>query len=297
MSGDPETTRIVRSWLDDGVTQLPDRVLDRVLDQVPATPQRRATWWPARRTEPMNAMLKFGLAAAVVAVIILIGVTSLGGSSNVGGPAVEPTPSPEASAAEPTPEPSPTAEDTFNLSLPQYPIAIDVTIPSAFWSRDQGGGVITSEGADPPSGAGIITFVDPGYYVYDDPCQWSTTRPDTPSTTVDELVAALSAQALRDASAPVDISLGGYVGKSMTLHVPEDADFAECDEDAFASWGVDGEDPARYHQGPGQIDKLWILDVDDHLVIIDTAYYAGTPQDVVDELDAIVESAVFSEQP
>ena len=35
-----DATRIVRSWLDEGVTQLPDRVLDAVLDEVPATPQR-----------------------------------------------------------------------------------------------------------------------------------------------------------------------------------------------------------------------------------------------------------------
>ena len=48
MSTDRDTTRIVRSWLEEGVTALPDRVLDAVLDQVPATPQRRS-WWPARR--------------------------------------------------------------------------------------------------------------------------------------------------------------------------------------------------------------------------------------------------------
>ena len=48
MSTDRDTTRIVRSWLEEGVTALPDRVLDTVLDQVPATPQRRS-WWPARR--------------------------------------------------------------------------------------------------------------------------------------------------------------------------------------------------------------------------------------------------------
>ena len=35
MSTDRETTRILRSWLEEGVTALPDRVLDAVLDQVP----------------------------------------------------------------------------------------------------------------------------------------------------------------------------------------------------------------------------------------------------------------------
>lgn len=297
MSTDRDTTRIVRSWLRTEENESADRVLGTVLDRLDTTPQRRATWWPARRLSTMNTTLKVGLAAVVVAVAALIGINYLA-EPDVGGPGpaestAPSTPDPTPSATpQPTPSASVTAR-TFDLALAQSPVAIDVTIPSAFWSLDPGGGVITSEDADPPGGAGIITFVDPGYYVYGDPCRWSTTRPDTPSATVDELVAALSAQALRDASAPVDITLDGYTGKSITLHVPENADFADCDDGMFASWGVPGEDPARWHQGPGQIDELWIVDVDGHLVVIDTAYYAGTPEDVVDELGAIVESVAF----
>ena len=97
-------------------------------------------------------------------------------------------------------------------------------------------------------------------YVYGDPCHWASTTPDTPATTVDELVAALAAQASRDASAPVDITVDGYAGKSITLHVPDDAVFSDCDRDTFGSWTVSldsapGLDPYRYHQGPGQIDE------------------------------------------
>ena len=51
MSTDRDVERIVRSWMDEGVTALPDRVLDAVLDQLPATPQRRAGWL-ARRFPP-----------------------------------------------------------------------------------------------------------------------------------------------------------------------------------------------------------------------------------------------------
>jgi len=72
MSSDRDTTRIVRSWLDEGVTALPDRVLDAVLDQVPATPQRRA-WWPARRFLTLNATFRYGIAAVVVAVAAIVG--------------------------------------------------------------------------------------------------------------------------------------------------------------------------------------------------------------------------------
>ena len=69
MSTDRETTRIVRSWLEEGVTRLPDRVLDAVLDQVPATPQRRS-WWPAWRSNQMNTYAKLIATAAAVLVEI-----------------------------------------------------------------------------------------------------------------------------------------------------------------------------------------------------------------------------------
>jgi hypothetical protein len=106
-------------------------------------------------------------------------------------------------------------------------------------------------------------------------------------------VAALTAQASRDATEPVDVTVDGYAGKSITLHVPDDAVFTECDSDTFGSWGVPGDDVTRYHQDPGQIDTLYIVDVDGTLAVIDTGYYDGTPQTVVDELEAIVESISF----
>ena len=65
MSTDRDVERIVRSWMDEGVTQLPDRVLDLVLDQIPATPQRRAGWL-ARRFPIMNTYARLSLIAAVV---------------------------------------------------------------------------------------------------------------------------------------------------------------------------------------------------------------------------------------
>ena len=299
MSFDPDTTRIVRSWLDEGVTQLPDRVLDVVLDQVPATPQRRATWWPARRQPTMNMTLKYGLAAVVVAVAALIGINYLG-ASNVGGPGVDTaSPSPEPSAT-----PEPTATPVPQGLLPEGPhtlvygdVPMTVTIPADDWFGEPGGGILLkNDSADGPDGAGMIVFVG-DLYVYGDPCQWRETRPDTPATTVDELVAALTAQASRDATEPMDVTVGGYAGKSITLHVPEDAVFTECDSATFGSWGVPGSDlsPHRYHQDPGQIDKLWILEVEGNLVVIDTGHYEGTPQAAVEELEAIVESISFGD--
>ena len=93
MSADRDTTRIVRSWLEEGATALPDRVLDAVLDQVPATSQRRPLW-PAWRFREMNNALKLAIAAVAVVVVAVVGITLLPRSGGVGGPGPSPTPSP-----------------------------------------------------------------------------------------------------------------------------------------------------------------------------------------------------------
>ncbi len=105
MSSDPETTRVVRSWLGDGVTVLPGRVLDAVIDQLPATPQRRAPW-PARRLPEMNTAIKLALGAAAVMAVSLLGLNLLDGPAApaVGGASPAPSASPSPS---PSPDPTP----------------------------------------------------------------------------------------------------------------------------------------------------------------------------------------------
>lgn len=307
MSTDRDTTRIVRSWLRTDENESADRVLDTVLDRLDTTPQRRVTRWPARRLPEMNTTAKLALGAAAVVVVALLGINFLlPGGPSIGGPeptptaTPEPTPSPEASAAAPSVAPEGLLPEGPHVltdggttgGLPTLPIT--VTIPAPDWYGEPGGGFIVKNDAEAPDGAGMIVFFGE-LYVYGDPCEWSTTRPDTPATTVDELVAALSAQASRDASEPVDVTVDGYAGKGITLHVPEDAVFSECDRGLFGSWGVPSADvsPYRYHQDPGQIDEIWVVDVNGQPAIIDWNYYEGTPQTVVDELRAIVESISF----
>jgi hypothetical protein len=174
-------------------------------------------------------------------------------------------------------------------------------MPASGWSGEPGAWAVEwgPAGANPPDGAAIVAFVvDEEFYVFGDPCRWSSTRPDTPASTVDELVVALANQASRNPSAPEDITVGGYAGRKITLRVPDDAvfnagEFSACDEGKFASFGVAGADPARWHQGPGQIDEMWIVDVNGRIALLDGAYYADTPQSAVEELHAALGSATF----
>ena len=308
MSTDRDLERIVRSWLNEDRHEDADRVLNTVLDQLDTTPQRR-TFWSAWRFPIMNSALRVGLAAAAMVIIAVIAINLLPGSPTPGG-TVSPSPS---APAEPSPEPSSTPAglpvgSSFLLADGQPSgneigsLRMTVTIPAPGWFGEPDDGILVkNDDPDPPDGAGMIVWSGVDHlYVYGDPCDWSSTRPETPSTTVDEVVAALAAQASRDASAPVDITLDGYVGKAITLHVPDDiaysaGEFTDCDQGKFGSWSMGTTDlsPHRYAQGPGQIDEVWVLDVDGLMVVIDWAYYAGTPQADVDELRAIVESATF----
>ncbi|MEX0626034.1 MAG: hypothetical protein WD402_05780, partial [Chloroflexota bacterium] len=236
--------------------------------------------------------------------IAVVGFQFLG-DSNTGGPGASESAEPSATAT-PRPSPTPTApepsygplsEGPFVLVYEQlFDVRTTVTIPAPDWH-----GLLTYTGvekhgmAGPPQGAGLVVFGG-GMLVYGDPCAWESTRPDDPAASLDELVAALSAQASRDATAPVDVTVGGHPGKMLTLHVPEDAVFTDCDGGEFRTLievSDSGDEAPRFHQGPGQIDEVWVVDVDGTLVFFDAGYFADTPAEDVEEMRAMVESATF----
>jgi hypothetical protein len=143
-----------------------------------------------------------------------------------------------------------------------------------------------------------------GFHVYGDPCLWSTTIPATAANTPDEIAEAFSTQPASEPTAPVDVTVGGYAGKALTLTVPmsyhqqpdvsREVEFADCDQGIFGYYGIEGGlEPERNAQGPGQIDELWILDVNGSVVILDGFYSPATPADLVDELRVMAESATF----
>ena len=236
-----------------------------------------------------------------LAVISAVAFAAVGcqatGSASSGAGTVAATPSSDPSTAEPSSAAwGGLPEGAFALwegSDVEPPITLTIAAPN--WEGNPGDGYIIKNGdAGAPDGAGMIVFEGLDMYVYSDPCRWSTTMPEAPATTVDDLVAALASQASRDASEPEDVRVSGFAGKSITLHVPDDAVFSDCDRREFRTLVDDPEvDGARYAQDPGQIDKLWVLDVDGQPAIVDIAYYDGTPQAVIDEMEAMVESIDF----
>jgi hypothetical protein len=293
MSTDRDVTRIVRSWLEQGATALPDRVLDTVLDQLPATPQRRASW-PARRLREMNPPIRIAIAAAAVAAVAVVAIR-LQPPDGIGAlPTPPPTASPTASerlTSAPSLAPGPTAlplggslaARTYVIGDPfQLQVSLDVTEGWSVWGAVSSAGAgIYKDSPDPPAGKAIVvTIVDE---VYVDPCDRTKGTTD-PGPTPNDLATALASQPATQASAISDVTLAGYSGKYV--------------EYTFDSRGEPGcSRLVRWAMSVGpreaisdEHDKVWILDVDGVRLVIDAASFSGaSPADHAD-MQAIVES-------
>ena len=310
MTAPHDLDRQLKAFLSDGPTELPDPSFDAVRDRMESTRQRVVIGpW---RMPDMDKLMPVALGAAAVVVALVIGAQVLG------------PPAPGGVGAAPSPTPTPTPVSTTWTGIPEGPfvvtgagdpvqVTLDITSPGwvALPQFDAVGK--DDDGLDAPVhvGGALLAWAFPagsGFTVYGDPCQWLTTIPETPATTPDEIAAAFAAQTSTDATAPEDVTVGGFAGKAITLHVPMSFDlpnasreekFADCDDATFAFYGVEGETGqgetghARNAQGAGQIDELWILDVDGSIVILDAGYSPATPADLVEELRALAESATF----
>jgi hypothetical protein len=296
MSTDRDVTRIVRSWLEDGATALPDRVLDTVLDQLPATSQRRA-WWPAWRFREMNSALRLAIAAAAVVVVAIVGINLVG----VPGPSPTPSPSPSPTSS-PMPllggrltpgryQTTPFAElDALGVCMTAAPactespaddtIRFEFTVPDGWAGAPFHSVWLYAGNNSPPGGAGLI-FVRGGG-LYSEPCG-GTPSPDIPvGPSVDDFANALAEHPTLGATTPVDVTLGGYSGKFLEFQAP--ADLSACPT-SFFPW-----EPGLYAQGPSQGWHLWIVDVEGTRVVVLTNDYPGTSAEDRAELQAIVDS-------
>jgi hypothetical protein len=263
-----------------------------------------------------NNIVRVGLAAAAVVVIAIIAINLLPGSPTPGG---EPSTSPSAAPSEAAQSAEPSSwtglpAGPLEIAGSDAPVPVTVELTSPGWARDSEIDYVykDDDGLDPPEtvGGGLIAWSWPAgteFHVYGDPCLWSTTIPATPATTPDEIAEAFSTQPASEPTAPVDVTVGGYAGKAITLTVPmsyhqepdvsREVEFADCDQGNYGYYQAASDtEPSRNAQGPGQIDELWILDVNGSIVILDGFYGPATPAEVIEEIRAMAESATFVAQ-
>lgn len=312
MSTDRDVTGIVRSWLEEGATALPDRVLDTVLDRLPATSQRRP-WWPAWRFREMNNVWKLAIAAAAVVVVAIVGINLLPGRGGVGVAVPSPTPSPSPTASpSPSPSPSPATFPDGPLAAGSYAvqpfvgwegvcagqvgctdsgttddsIRITFTLPDG-WSGLGGHVIRTAESYSPPGGASLHFMR--GGWLYSKLC--GGPGPDIPTgTTVDQFVTALVDHPDLDVTSPVDVTLGGHSGKYLELRAPANTTTDELGPDPSGCNYYFVWEPGIYAQGPNQTWHIWVLDVNGVRVVVRSDTFPGTTAAVKAQLSAIVAS-------
>lgn len=240
--------------------------------------------------------------AVLVAALVAIGCSRVADEPSTGAAqSALPT-----STAVPSSTPTSTLPTGFKsvtglvLGTGNYPL-YEVVVPNIWGTA--GGQFVAKYTFDHPPVLGLSVW-DVGQ-VFRDPCHWVGQEYD-PGPTVANLVAALVAQPMRNASQPTDVTIAGYSGQYLEWSVPADlksstwTDFDACDIDPsdpvhrnFNSWLGNGMGN-RYEQVPGQVDRLWVLDVNGQRLVIDATYSADTVQSDRDELQSAVASLRFA---
>ena len=173
---------------------------------------------------------------------------------------------------------------------------------------DMGNGQYLSKGGvEQPDGAAIYFYMG-AMQIPTDPCHWTTgVAADRHGIGV---ATALATQPTKHATMPTNrpttsrTGNGGLPGAIVELVMPQNVDFASCDDAQHRSWGA--EDLTRPPDVPGQRDFVWAVDIARPAIgdaegnilkpasvgglVIDATTFPGTSETVTSEIDAILES-------
>ena len=160
------------------------------------------------------------------------------------------------------------------------------------------GGSIAKGGIPDEGGIGLMTITNP-VAVFSDACHPTDGFYPGSVATVDGFVTALREQqgGWVDVTAPSDISIDGYAGKAFQRTAPavmSDCTTRDGGQDpqvtaVFPSW--ESADGINVGYAPGQIETLWVLDIDGTVVVISTELWPGPSATAhADFADAVLDS-------
>ena len=152
-------------------------------------------------------------------------------------------------------------------ALPDDAMAFVITAPEG-WAGFGEFFMSGPSGSGSPEGVGISVNHNPE--VVTDPCDGSVHSPSPASgaSSVDDLVAALSARQDLEVSGVTDTELAGYSGKRLDLQLPTDL---PCNHYVFA------EPKGLYANGAANRWRVWLLDVGGETAVVVLLDYAATP--------------------
>ena len=188
---------------------------------------------------------------------------------------------------DPTARPYPTfvalpAEAGMTKLVPagSTPVSLEVTLPDG-WARASAAMYVTQQ-STAPARMSISAWTVQHVNLF--PCRWTTPAfsDELFDRTAEGQAQALAAWWGQDSNAPFSsnatiapiatrprpTSIQGYPAWYVELLVPSVFDFTQCDGGQLVLWQTaDGE--VRYAFGPGELDRLWVVDVLGTPIVID----------------------------
>jgi hypothetical protein len=248
----------------------------------------------------------------IVAGLIGLAIVACSSGPSVVDPLTSTTPSAAFSvepSVEPTPAATPGVRDCID-GLPYNPgryrmdardtqtVPLSVTMTEGW----RGCGLAFKE-LGPPAGLMMVGFWD-GRNVYRNPCHWRDSRPDPAvGPTVADLATALVDQELTVAEPADPVTIDGFSGLHVRFKVPVELDTSACDAEEGAAEGgaefrfLDGPGDSVWWLGasdaPGLIGQVWILEVRQRRVVLQTAAFVDAGEARQAELAGIVSSIEF----
>ena len=265
MTAPRNTDQLIRAFLADGQTQLPDRAFDAVRRDIHRTRQRVVIGpW---KEPTMSTITRVAIAAAVV-VAVGVALINFAPIERFGGnPAQPPTPSPEITTSPTGPlvvprnAPLPPGDYEFSWSLAagsdfETGPTITITIPSDGWtSFDQFAADKNYGPGNAGAGPSFVVWKITNRYV--DGCSGPSGPPPVlspaPGPGIDALLEALADQPGIAAGPPTGTTVDGYQGKYIDLRVT--ADIATC-ANGFYPW------LGKVVQGNNEVLRVYALDVE-----------------------------------
>jgi hypothetical protein len=265
-------------------------------------------------SEPSSGRRWAILIAAAAAIVLLVAVVVIRDVDD-GAPADQPSPT---VTVPPTTPPRALFGSPQGEALVQGTYFVDevdgiptprifVTIGDGWWKLTNVQGLVKQwpNANRPRRDVGFIHFSRPDR-VFSDACHWHGGYYSRPVTTLNALVAALSKQrGWVDVTAPSDISVDGYPGKTFQRTAPAPAVLSDCPTmvfgarswpepgagtwPAFRSWDSESNIGGFVYE-PGETETLVVLDIDGTVVVINTRMIAGSSAAERAEFAAVLDS-------